>query len=353
MIRERRWVPPPTTDRKPSLVLHIGPHKTGTTAIQRFCDRNRDRLAKAGFWYPRSGSASAQHMLLPACHISSHRCIPAALLGGCPEEIVGSIAAEVPRGLTPLMSSEVFWELLCELPEAFDSVLALLSRYFHVHFITVERPVRERVWSAIKFNSRLGFASDQAADFKASMDADRHARERLAAIGYPVITVPYDDADCISPFLQALSSQRISRQTVRLSKLDALIEACRAASATLRENVAPSDPWFVAFTMEFAQRLLAVKEAGRHDNRIEAFLREVMAIGNQLDAIRLLPDEQTVLNRVVDAKGSRPCLLTPMEVQAWEAIWNHPAVQLAAMHSGCVDELRAVSQSPVQRRLSA
>ena len=96
---------------KTPLFLHVGPHKTGTTAIQLFCERNRNELAKAGFWYPKAGLASGQHMVLPGCYISHHPHIPESLLGGSPEKIVADIAAEVPRGLTPVMSSEVYWEL--------------------------------------------------------------------------------------------------------------------------------------------------------------------------------------------------------------------------------------------------
>jgi len=344
---------PPSSACKPSLVLHIGPHKTGTTAIQVFCERNRRDLAKAGFWYVKSGSASAQHMLLPACYLSDHHCIPEPLLGGCPEEIVGTIAAEVPLGLTPVMSSEVFWEILCEQPEAFESAVAELGRYFNVHTLIVERPVRERLWSAIKFNARLGFARDSAADFHGALEVDRCARDRLAGIGCPVIRVPYEDADCISPFLQALSSPCISRQTVRPVQLNALIQRCHTDSAKLRENVAPSAPWFVAFTMEFSQRLLAANGASRYDRHMATFLREVMEIGNQLEATQRLPDEKTVLNRVVEANGSSPRLLTPTETRAWESVCNHPAVQLAAMRTACIADLRAVSQLTVQHRRAA
>ncbi len=37
---------------KPRLILHIGSHKTGTTAIQRFCSQNREVLLSQGILYP-------------------------------------------------------------------------------------------------------------------------------------------------------------------------------------------------------------------------------------------------------------------------------------------------------------
>jgi hypothetical protein len=323
--------------------LHIGPHKTGTTAIQLFCERNRKLLAKAGFWYPEVGAVSGQHMILPGCYLSHHPHIPESFLGGCPEEVVATIAADVPRGLTPVMSSEVYWELLCNQPDAFESALEVLGSRYDVHIVMVERPVVERVWSAIKFKSRLGFAFDPGVEFARLQDVNCRALERLANVGCPVIRVPYDEADCISPFLRALSSQPVQRQPVPLRKLNALIERCGTTSPTLRENVAPSEPWFVAVTLELSRRLLAANENGGHyHSRIAPFLRDALAIAGGLEAVRLLPDEETVCRRVVAASGSRALLHTSMEVQAWESICGHPSVQRVAWQTGCADELRVV-----------
>jgi len=339
---------------KTPLFLHVGPHKTGTTAIQLFCERNRNELAKAGFWYPKAGLASGQHMVLPGCYISHHPHIPESLLGGSPEKIVADIAAEVPRGLTPVMSSEVYWELFCNQPDAFESVLEVLGRRYHVHVVVVERPVVERVWSAIKFKSRLGFAFDPVADFVALQGVYTHAQERLAKIDCPVIRVPYDEADCISPFLRSLSSQLVLRQTVQPRILDALVERCRAASSRLRENVAPSEPWLVAFTLEFSRRLLMAGESsGTYRSHIAAFLRDVMSIGNGLESIRLLPDEDGVFQRVVGASTFSAGLLTPVEVRAWESICGHPSIHKVAMRTGCAGELRAVGQLRTRYRNAA
>lgn len=336
---------PSASTRKPPLVLHIGPHKTGTTAIQMFCERNRKLLAKAGIWYPAVGAVSGQHMILPGCYLSHHSHIPKSLLGGCPEDIVAAIAAEVPRGLMPLMSSEVYWELLCNQPEAFESAVGVLASRYHVHIVMTERPVVERVWSAMKFKSRLGFAFDPAVEFVRLRDVDGRVQERLVNVGYPVIRVAYDDDDCISPFLRSLSSPLVQRQSVRPRELDALVERCRVASPQLRENAAPTEPWFVAFTFELSRRLLAVKESSSHyHSRIAVFLRDAKAIGRTLESIRLLPAEETVRSRIVEASRSRAVLRTPMEVQAWESICGHPAVQQVALRTGCADELRAVRQ---------
>jgi hypothetical protein len=97
--------------------------------------------------------------------------------------------------------------------------------------------------------------------------------------------------------------------------------------------------------LELSRRLLAAKESSSHyHSRIAVFLRDAKAIGCRLESIRLLPAEETVLSRIVEASRSRAVLRTPMEVQAWESICGHPAVQQVALRTGCADELRAVRQ---------
>ncbi|MDB6455123.1 hypothetical protein [Falsirhodobacter sp. 20TX0035] len=44
-----------------TILLHVGPHKTGTTALQRFWQENRDHLARNGVLYP--GQDDAHHAL--------------------------------------------------------------------------------------------------------------------------------------------------------------------------------------------------------------------------------------------------------------------------------------------------
>jgi len=337
---------PPLSDRKPPLLLHVGPHKTGTTAIQIFCERNRKHLARAGFWYPEVGIEGAQHLVLPACYFSQHPFIPESLLGGDPEEIVAVLASERPHALTPLLSSEVFWELLSDRSGAFESVVALLGRRFNVHIVVVERPEPERLWSGIKHRCRQGFPTD----FLVLRGDYRRSMARLVQVGCPVIRIPYNDADCVTAFLETLSLQRFLSQTVRPRHTKALLKRCGEESLKLRENVAPQEPWFVAFTMEWSRRLHVERVPGGGESRIAIFLQKAIAIGSELESIRFLPDEATVLHRVLEAKGSLDRLLTPMEVQAWESICRHPAIQQVAMRTGCANELRAVCQPRIRNR---
>src|SRR5919106_1288933 len=41
--------------------IHVGPHKTGTTSIQRFLQENRTELLKHGYFVPESGNVNGGH----------------------------------------------------------------------------------------------------------------------------------------------------------------------------------------------------------------------------------------------------------------------------------------------------
>lgn len=67
------------------VVLHVGPHKTGTTAIQDALHRNRETLARAGWHYPEIGFTQQGH----------HRLAQALLRHGQPEaeQMLAELAA--------------------------------------------------------------------------------------------------------------------------------------------------------------------------------------------------------------------------------------------------------------------
>lgn len=64
----------PTAGRGRRCLLHIGTHKTGTTAIQDLCWRNADALRAAGLCYP------LEFLLLERYHLGQH-CIAWQLMG--------------------------------------------------------------------------------------------------------------------------------------------------------------------------------------------------------------------------------------------------------------------------------
>ena len=334
-----------TSNSKATLLLHVGPHKTGSTAIQSFCQRHRKHLAAAGFCYPKTGICWGQHLMLPASYLSRHPLIPKDMLGGDTEAVIAGMQNEMPPGQSLLLSSEVFWELLVDLPEAFASMLTMLDRTYHVRIILVDRPDSERTWSSIKHVARMGMPIDAATGLKDGQEACRQAHARLTNTGCPVIRVPYDKTDCVSTFLELLSSQLMPCQVAQRHKLDALVRTSRAKSSKQRENTAPTGSWCAAFTLEFSRRLLvATGPRNDYDSRIATFLQEVLDRGDTIEPVRRLPDEDAIFQRVIHASDSSTCLLTLTELRAWESICQHPAVQLAARKARCSDELRAVCQ---------
>jgi hypothetical protein len=117
--------------------LHIGPHKTGTTAIQLFCDRNYEALAEAGVLYPLAGRRTSERRW-----IMHHPLFLAAIRGRDAEladhlaALEEEIAARRPRAL--LFSSETlaretldetpFRRLIAAFPRAERRWILLLRR---------------------------------------------------------------------------------------------------------------------------------------------------------------------------------------------------------------------------------
>ena len=78
------------------LVLHAGPHKTGTTALQAAFAREAARLAEAGVLYPATGRLGpAHHALAEACRTGDRRLLEA-------------LSREARGAETVLLSSENF-----------------------------------------------------------------------------------------------------------------------------------------------------------------------------------------------------------------------------------------------------
>lgn len=61
-----------TINTIPSLIFHIGPHKTGTTSLQHYLETNRDQLLAGGFAVPRirslDNTPNHWYLIYVACH---------------------------------------------------------------------------------------------------------------------------------------------------------------------------------------------------------------------------------------------------------------------------------------------
>jgi hypothetical protein len=97
-----------SSKRKPTLYVHIGTNKTGTTALQVALAQHRDVLAKNGLIYPRAGvRADAHHELGWQCGFFQG---PAPAIQDKPEAIVAKWREELEADPSAigLVSSEFF-----------------------------------------------------------------------------------------------------------------------------------------------------------------------------------------------------------------------------------------------------
>ena len=90
-----------------NLLIHIGRHKTGTTAIQRFLTANPQWLRENGFYMPGTGFDRVAHHQI-AHSISRHQ--PIAIAAQITPAIITELCTEIRNdgGLTAVISSEAF-----------------------------------------------------------------------------------------------------------------------------------------------------------------------------------------------------------------------------------------------------
>lgn len=92
-------------DKYKKLFIHIGAHKTGTTAIQKFLSMNRELLKEQGCLYP--GSADSHYRLTR--ELRDHT-------SGDPDSEAREVADELKQNYhkyhTFILSSEGFWEIV-------------------------------------------------------------------------------------------------------------------------------------------------------------------------------------------------------------------------------------------------
>lgn len=79
-----------------TLILHAGPHKTGTTALQQALVRGEDRLARLGILYPQTGRLGSSHAgLAEACRSGA-------------DAVLAALARETEGWRAVILSSENF-----------------------------------------------------------------------------------------------------------------------------------------------------------------------------------------------------------------------------------------------------
>ena len=202
---------------KPDLVLHAGTHKTGSTAIQTFLARHRNRLQAAGLLYPTLAGDPLSHTALQkevgVAHSSGGKHSPGLteILAELHEQIQASHATRV------VLSSEHFFAMPREWIATLLSVMApLFSAVSLVIYLRSQRDLwvslynqrakalkvlpSHRLWGSGDY---LGAAivnnmhyADYLDGFSSEIGSERVAARLFDRNGFP-------DGNVVADFLQA------------------------------------------------------------------------------------------------------------------------------------------------------
>jgi hypothetical protein len=131
------------------LIVHIGNHKTGSTAIQTAFSRNAGILKQKGVLYPKTGMVKNAHHIIPL----SLRCesVPGFDVVSDIEALSRELIDEVKlvRPEVVVISSEEFF--LCSSDE-FDLLKPFFSLFTSVDFVCVLRNQLQHIESGYKFS---------------------------------------------------------------------------------------------------------------------------------------------------------------------------------------------------------
>jgi len=132
---------------KRGLYIHVGPHKTGTTTIQRGLVANREVLEKRGYHYPEVGYLYDGHHNLVFDINEMDKFVP--VLGGLDQlvEFGKSSKGHI------ILSSETFDNIVTRAP--LEKLKNALAEQFEIHIIGYLRPQTELLQSLWKTEVRF------------------------------------------------------------------------------------------------------------------------------------------------------------------------------------------------------
>ncbi len=330
---------------KRRLVVHIGEHKTGTTSIQYFLHTEMAALARLGFYYPGTGLAAHQHAGWPAAHLGGHPFLRRDDPGFTPPQLLERLAIELPPDLTPVLSSEVYWELLDSRPELFDESIESLSESYDPAIIYFTRPGVGQEWSAVVHAARCGIAQEPSAELHARIRSRAVAHEKLAR-DYPnALRVEYGNEDSVVAFLLALKTYQRTwslhpRDVVRRIRLGRTVDYLNN-NAPKRRNIAGYES--AAVSLEFSRALTKLPPAPPHRWKLyQEFFNSVQAdLAADPDA-PAFPTSADLRERALARGGEYGSLLDVQELAAVIGYLSQPKVEAFAAEQECLDDLRAV-----------
>lgn len=124
------------------LILHIGPHKTGTTYLQANLAHHRDRLASAGYFYPRIGTTA----VIPTSHFGLYQAIKERM----PTAIADLAEIATSECHTAILSAEDFSILTA------DEMSVFRDKFFPISVVYYYRPWPKLIASGIQQDIRSG-----------------------------------------------------------------------------------------------------------------------------------------------------------------------------------------------------
>jgi hypothetical protein len=180
------------------LLLHVGLHKTGTTAVQMALSQKDAMLRHHGILYPRSGLFSCQHALIPGSLLPTHPFLDQCDRSLDPGHYTSLLRAELelikPRLV--IMSSEVFTEVIWH--DACAELIASIARSFTrtTLLLSLRNPAAQAL-SSLKHMVREGFdhaCLDPVSTYHDSSAYSVHCREFWKTLPYPVIERHLEDS---------------------------------------------------------------------------------------------------------------------------------------------------------------
>jgi len=327
------------------MVVHIGEHKTGTTSIQYFLHAERSAVARLGYYYPEVGLAEHQHLHWPVAHRGGHRHLHQDQPLLSPDELLDRLATELPAGLTPVLSSEAYWELLDYLPELFDEAMAALGRDYDPTIVYFTRPTLGQAWSAVVHAAGSGVALDASETLRFRMRGLEAGREKLARDYPTAVRVDYGNQDSVTAFVQTLGVLQREwtyhpRNVVRRIRLRRTVSHLER-NIPRRQNLAGYES--AAVSLEFARGLKMLPQAPPQQwKQYQEFFRAVQADLVADPDAPAFPTSAELRQRAVDRGGELGTLLDEQELAAVIGYLSEPKVEAFAVEQDCLDDLRAV-----------
>ena len=138
-------------------IIHVGPHQTGTSSIQRFFYDQSNLLAKHKILYPKTGLHAKQHSLIPGCYIKNHINLPKNRIENI-DYYINQIKEEIEKSNYEIcfISSEVFTELLGKDPSKLNLIFDKFEKTFtSLEILMTERNAESKAISQLKAQLRL------------------------------------------------------------------------------------------------------------------------------------------------------------------------------------------------------